>query len=273
MSTISAGTTSGTALVSAGDTSGNLELQSSGVTKLTVGSGGVTLASALPVASGGTGASSLTANNVLLGNGTSAVQVVAPGSSGNVLTSNGTTWTSATPASAALILISTQTVSGTPTTVDFTSGISSTYDDYLIIFENARSSTNNQSLDIRLYKSGAFQTSGYNYQYTEARNSTTTAISGVGNNGAAQILTDSGNTNATNTYQAGRVFLQNVNSATANACTVMTETAGMGGLVGENYIARAGGSQNTAAVVTGIRFLWSGGTFTSGTFRLYGVAK
>jgi hypothetical protein len=49
----------------------------------------------LPVANGGTGAASLTANNVLLGNDTSAVQVVAPGTSGNVLTSNGTTWVSA----------------------------------------------------------------------------------------------------------------------------------------------------------------------------------
>jgi hypothetical protein len=57
----------------------------------------LTLGSALPVASGGTGAMTLTANNVLLGNGTSAVQAVAPGSSGNVLTSNGTTWTSAAP--------------------------------------------------------------------------------------------------------------------------------------------------------------------------------
>jgi hypothetical protein len=47
------------------------------------------------VSNGGTGATSLTANNVLLGNGTSQLQVVAPGTSGNVLTSNGTTWTSA----------------------------------------------------------------------------------------------------------------------------------------------------------------------------------
>jgi hypothetical protein len=52
----------------------------------------------LPVGNGGTGATTLTANNVLLGNGTSALQVVAPGSSGNVLTSNGTTWASTTPA-------------------------------------------------------------------------------------------------------------------------------------------------------------------------------
>jgi hypothetical protein len=48
----------------------------------------------LPVANGGTGAATLTANNVLLGNGTSAPLTVAPGTSGNVLTSNGTTWQS-----------------------------------------------------------------------------------------------------------------------------------------------------------------------------------
>lgn len=48
----------------------------------------------LPVANGGTGAAALTLNNVVLGNGTSAVQLVAPGTSGNVLTSNGTTWAS-----------------------------------------------------------------------------------------------------------------------------------------------------------------------------------
>jgi hypothetical protein len=52
---------------------------------------------AIAVAKGGTGATTLTANNVLLGNGTSALQAVAPGASGNVLTSDGTTWTSAAP--------------------------------------------------------------------------------------------------------------------------------------------------------------------------------
>lgn len=60
-------------------------------------SGTITLAGTLAVANGGTGATSLTANNVILGNGTSAVQFVAPSTPGNVLTSNGTTWTSAAP--------------------------------------------------------------------------------------------------------------------------------------------------------------------------------
>jgi hypothetical protein len=52
----------------------------------------------LPVANGGTGAATLTANNVILGNGTSAPTFVAPSTSGNVLSSNGTTWVSSTPA-------------------------------------------------------------------------------------------------------------------------------------------------------------------------------
>lgn len=51
-----------------------------------------------PVSAGGTGSTTLTANNVLLGNGTSALQTVAPGTAGNVLTSNGTTWASTAPA-------------------------------------------------------------------------------------------------------------------------------------------------------------------------------
>jgi hypothetical protein len=67
---------------------------------------GVNLASqvtgTLPVANGGTGATSMTANNVILGNGTSAVQVVAPGTSGNLFTSNGSTWSSATPAASGI---------------------------------------------------------------------------------------------------------------------------------------------------------------------------
>lgn len=53
----------------------------------------------LAVINGGTGLATLTANNVILGNGTSAPTFVAPGTSGNVLTSNGTSWASAAQAS------------------------------------------------------------------------------------------------------------------------------------------------------------------------------
>jgi hypothetical protein len=49
------------------------------------------------VAQGGTGLSTLTTNNLLVGAGTGNVTFIAPSTSGNVLTSNGTTWSSAAP--------------------------------------------------------------------------------------------------------------------------------------------------------------------------------
>ena len=68
-------------------------------TAVAITGGTITGITDLDVADGGTGASTLSANAVLLGNGTSALQTVAPSTSGNVLTSNGTTWTSAAPTS------------------------------------------------------------------------------------------------------------------------------------------------------------------------------
>lgn len=50
----------------------------------------------IPVSGGGTGVSTLTANNLVVGNGTSAVQLIAPGIAGNILTSNGSSWIAAT---------------------------------------------------------------------------------------------------------------------------------------------------------------------------------
>jgi hypothetical protein len=60
------------------------------------------LSGTLTVANGGTGATTLAANNVLLGNGTSAIQTVAPSTNGNVLVSNGTTWVSQAPAASGI---------------------------------------------------------------------------------------------------------------------------------------------------------------------------
>jgi hypothetical protein len=64
---------------------------------------------ALPVANGGTSLTTLTANNVILGNGTSAPTFVAPSTNGNVLTSNGTTWTSSAPAAGGITYTTTKT--------------------------------------------------------------------------------------------------------------------------------------------------------------------
>ena len=58
------------------------------------------LSAPVTVGQGGTGSTSLAAENVLIGNNTSELKVVAPGTTGNVLTSNGTTWLSQAPGAA-----------------------------------------------------------------------------------------------------------------------------------------------------------------------------
>jgi hypothetical protein len=72
----------------------NKTLTSPTINTPTILGGSISGITDLAVADGGTGASTLAANNVLLGNGTSALQTVAPSTNGNFLRSNGTTWVS-----------------------------------------------------------------------------------------------------------------------------------------------------------------------------------
>ena len=82
------------------NTSGQLDAATglSGQLNASTGLSGTT-----PIANGGTGASTLTANSVMIGNGTGAIQFVAPSTSGNALVSNGTSWISSTPAAPAAL--------------------------------------------------------------------------------------------------------------------------------------------------------------------------
>jgi hypothetical protein len=119
-------------------------------------SGGTLAVTTVPVANGGTGANTLTANNVLLGNGTSAVQTVAPGASGNALISNGTTWTSAAPAVAAWTQISSAAFVNTGTTF---SSIPTNYADLLVVLYDVRNTSGGgSSIWAYLGTSTTFQT-------------------------------------------------------------------------------------------------------------------
>jgi len=97
----------------------------------------------LGVSRGGTGATTLTANNIILGNGTSAVQFVAPGTSGNVLTSNGTTWTSA--AAGASLLGDTDSASPFETSLGFEAGLNTTGTENTFIgYQTGKANTSGQ---------------------------------------------------------------------------------------------------------------------------------
>jgi hypothetical protein len=106
----------------------------------------------LPVANGGTGANTLSANAVLLGNGTSALQTVAPGTSGNVLTSNGSAWISTTPAVRGWTQIATASTNGVNEVIF--SSIPATYTTLLVI-AYAINLTSAPSADLVFYYNSA----------------------------------------------------------------------------------------------------------------------
>jgi len=211
-----------------------------------------------------------TAGGVVYGDGTNYASTAA-GSSGQVLQSNGSsapTWT--TPAAGALVFISSQTVSTAVSSVDFTSGISSTYDDYQIIFENMTASGINGNIRFFLYQSAAFSTDYSTATLTGMTGNLTTAAI---NTNFGQIQGTSPSAPLAATTWRGSVLLLNVNSAAARGVSLIGTVAGLGSGSNESAIQIISGASNTAAVVTGFRIAFSSVNIATGTVRLYGIAK
>jgi hypothetical protein len=208
-----------------------------------------------------------TAGGVVYGDGTNYASTAA-GTSGQVLQSNGASAPSwAAPATGALVFISTQTVSSSVAQVDFTSGITSTYDDYLLIYEAVVGPT---KPGIRVQKSGTFQTTNYNYVGVQGQTTTPTFAAGGGDT-KARINGANGISGSNLSF--GCVYLLNANNATGQTC--LTLQGGSVGATGTaNYANMFYATQTTSAVVTGLRFYDDdANNLTAGTFRLYGIQK
>lgn len=317
-------------IVSTGDTSGQLELQADGTTKLTVSSSGVTIPTlvganvsltsnvtgTLPVANGGTGATtltgyvkgagtsalsasstipgsdisgnisgnaanvtgtiavanggtgstSLTANNVLLGNGTSAVQTVAPGANGNILTSNGTTWQSTAPAGGgAWTYLSTVTANNSAT-VDVENAFTG-YDLYAITVVGLRP-TQDQFLRIRFKIGGSYLSAGYYYHSQICINGNGSYLATQGSNSDSAEITGALGSGSSST--CNWVFYIPHPSSTS-----LDKKMWWHGMT-QNYsdTRMCNGTMivwNQQAALTGVRFYISAGNISIGTFRLYGI--
>ena len=269
MSTISAGTTSGTALVNAGDTTGTLVLQTNGTTTaVTIGTNQVvTLAQPLPVASGGTGGSATpTAGGVVYGTGT--VQAVsAAGTSGQVLSSNGAsapTWV--TPGGGSLILIS--TVTATAAASATITGFSSTYDNFQIqvveLFTDSNGNSNN--LLGTFFLNSVEITTGYQSAVQTTATTSTSYAGAIGGDTELRFSgTSLGNTSRFNTI---------INLFNANSGQKSFTSTGIGMYGGGNFSNAWGFLQTPTTALTGVKFfLSSGGALLTGTFRLYGIKK
>jgi hypothetical protein len=115
------------------------------------------LTTPLSASRGGTGSANLTANAVIIGNGANAVSAVAPGTTGNVLTSNGTAWTSTVPASQLTVGTSQATTSGT--SINFT-GIPAGIKRITVMFRGVSTNGSSPYL-VQLGDSGGIETTGY----------------------------------------------------------------------------------------------------------------
>lgn len=91
-STFTGATTFSSTVVVGGSALGNMANQAKSAVDITGGT--ITGITDLAVADGGTGRSTLTANAVLVGNGTSGINSVSPSTTDNVLASDGTAWVS-----------------------------------------------------------------------------------------------------------------------------------------------------------------------------------
>jgi hypothetical protein len=167
MSTIAAGTTSGTALVSTGDTTGQLVLQTNGTTTaVTIGTNQVvTLAQPLPVASGGTGGSATpTAGGIVYGTGT-VQAVTAAGTSGQLLQSNAASAPTWVTFSAGITLgTSVATTSGT--SIDITGIPAGTKQ--ITVMLNGVSTNGTSPLIVQIGDAGGIESTGYNVEVFNA---------------------------------------------------------------------------------------------------------
>ena len=232
----------------------------------------------LAVGNGGTGQTSLTANNVILGNGSSGVQFVAPGTSGNVLTSNGTTWQSTAPSASAPGLVCLATASASSSaTIDFTSGIDSTYDEYEFHFQSVIPATNGAFLLLRTSSNAgvSFDSGSGNYKWGVNGVNLNTAASTPDASSDTSIRLTLFSTGISNTAADGgisgvvRLFFP---AGTASNKQVKLHTI-YANNASVTISLDGGGYRNSTSAVNAVRFLMDTGNITSGLFKLYGVRK
>jgi len=202
------------------------------------------------------------------------------GSNNQVLTADsaeatGLKWATNAAAAGAWRFISSATASS-DATIDFTSGIDSTYDQYMFTLTSVAPDTDLTELWIR-YSSdgGSTWISSANYEYSF--NYTNTVGTGSGGRvdessaTAFELTAASGSWgNGTSENGCGTFYIQDP--------SVAGYIKMFGQFVWTNQDASTseisiGGHKNSSSIVDGVRFLFSSGNIASGTFALYGLSK
>lgn len=188
------------------------------------------------------------------------------------LTTHRGTVSNVSGSSGGLVLIQRQTPSGVAT-CDFTTGISSTYDEYVVTFTDVRPATNGVNLWYRISEDGGstFKSTGYYGGYSLVGDVTAGAFTSQSNQAQALIAVSVGNT-AARPLSGELRFWSPSSTTTAKKCIAST-------IYGDGTTDEARFQQTgilytpTPAAMNAIRFMFSSGNITSGSIALYGVSK
>ena len=166
-------------------------------------------------------------------------------------------------------LIETQTITSSTSTVDFTTGIDSTYDSYVLVGSLAVPVNDAVSSDIRVHSGGAWKTA--NYQSAVRSHDSDGGLGVVGSNsngGAVTMANDVGS--AVGEGISFTLTLHNPSNAAIYKHIDGSSTWDQS--VGNTVHTLFGGSWKAGTgAVDGIRMLFGSGNIESGKFSLYGV--
>ena len=176
----------------------------------------------------------------------------------------------------ALNLISTQTASSS-STISFTSGIDSTYDEYVFRFYDIHPATDSVNFYVNFSIDGGSnynvtKTTTWFYAYHDEAGTTTSLEYNTGldlaqGTGNQPIMENIGNDND----QSGSGFLTLYNPSSTTF--VKHFTAQTADIIGVDYTENAfiGGYANTTSAVNGVKFVLESGNIDAGTIKLYGL--
>ncbi len=173
--------------------------------------------------------------------------------------------------SGSLVLIE-QHTSSSSSTLDFTTCISSTYDDYLIEFQSVNPATDGANLRWRVSTDGSTYDTGNNYRYNNIVGGGGVSIDG--NNPISEVsltYTGTGQDNSINLGVTGALRLVGPGSSAYKRIIGQLSYLGNDNSL-HNYFVN--GAYISATAVVKFRFLYSSGSFADGSIiRCYGIAK
>lgn len=174
---------------------------------------------------------------------------------------------------ASLVLIQSQAASNSAT-IDFTTGISSTYDTYILEIEDLVVATDNVNLHLLVSENagGAWKVGASDYAWTQVQAQDATGTPNqAGDTADAQLRLQYNTLDNALPYRGTVKFSKP--SGTARSKMFMIDAAYRSNTTTIERTSIAGAYIGSTAAIDGIRIIASSGNITTGTLSLYGVRK